>query len=88
MGTANDSIAAKERFVVAGSGDDVVRGSCKGGRIHGENGDDRLVGKGGTDKLFGGTGNDVLLGGGRVDVILEGLTTAERNRVDIELVFV
>jgi hypothetical protein len=46
-----------------GSGDDVILGSDRPGRLEGVAGNDRIEGRGGDDKLYGGPGSDVLLGG-------------------------
>lgn len=49
---------AEAQRLVAGAGDDVIRGL---------GGDDRLVGRQGADTLRGGAGEDTLLGGGGAD---------------------
>lgn len=46
--------------IVAGNGNDVLKGS---------NGDDRLDGGAGVDALYGGNGNDILIGGAAADLL-------------------
>ena len=50
--------------VVAGEGDDVVRGTGRDERLQGYTGDDRLLGGGGADRLIGGPGDRDRADGG------------------------
>lgn len=50
--------------VVAGEGDDVVRGSGRTERLQGYSGNDRLLGGGGADQLIGGEGEEDRADGG------------------------
>lgn len=70
----NDIITTtnKATLVLAGDGDDVIRGGNGGNMLSGGNGndfiyggdgDDYLAGDAGDDYLFGGKGNDILYGG-------------------------
>ena len=49
--------------MVAGGGDDVLRGFGEGDSLNGEEGDDRLFGGTGVDSLIPGPGNDASRGG-------------------------
>ncbi len=68
-------------LIIAGAGNDLVRGRggndvIEGGtgrdRLKGGAGHDTLLGEEGRDKLYGGGGSDLLLGGGDWDVLFGG----------------
>lgn len=59
--------------VVAGEGDDLVRGTGRAERLQGYSGNDLLVGGGGPDQLMGGPGEDDRADGG-----------AGRDRCEVE----
>ncbi len=68
--------AATNAWVLAGSGNDTIRGPSDASTvINGEAGDDRLTGGSGNDILFGdeplgGVGDDTLIGGAGDDVLI------------------
>ena len=55
--------------VLAGGGNDILKGQAGNDILKGGAGNDRLVGGDGRDKLFGGAGNDTLLGGAGNDTL-------------------
>lgn len=72
--TANDDIIARAEIgrIVAGGGDDTVRGSTGDDDIRGGGGDDVLRGRAGDDDLRSGGGADKVIGGGGNDDIRAG----------------
>lgn len=58
--------------VIAGSGNDVVKGNGADNRLEGRAGRDDLWGRGGSDYLWGGSGNDRLSGGADDDRMVGG----------------
>ena len=58
-----------KNHLIAGAGDDVVRGGQLRDIIEGGDGDDQLFGEHGLDTLLGGLGQDVLRGGVGRDVL-------------------
>ncbi len=69
-----DDITARAEIgrIIAGGGDDTVRGSFAEDFIKGGGGDDVLRGRGGDDDLRGGGGSDKVIGGGGNDDIRAG----------------
>ena len=61
-----DSLSGIEN-ILAGAGDDVVRGDAAANLLNGGAGDDLLRGEAGRDRLIGGPGIDVMTGGGDSD---------------------
>lgn len=66
-GAGEDTLSGFEQ-VVAGSGDDVVRGTSRPDRLDGGLGNDTLDGRAGADSLTGGEGEDALRGGPGAEV--------------------
>ncbi|WP_191059080.1 calcium-binding protein [Geminicoccus harenae] len=64
FGAGEDSVV-----ILAGGGNDEVRGGPGSDRIEGGAGDDVVLGEGGEDHIFGGTGHDILDGGAGEDVL-------------------
>lgn len=64
--------AEKMENVIAGAGDDLLRGSRADNGLEGGAGNDRLEGLAGNDILQGGEGDDILLGGAGKDVLSGG----------------
>ncbi|MGR3802320.1 calcium-binding protein [Marinibacterium profundimaris] len=65
--TASSGVAWGDRFVsvemvIAGAGDDVLRGDAQANALRGGAGDDVLRGRAGDDALFGEDGRDLLIG--------------------------
>lgn len=58
-----------DEVILAGAGNDNVRGGRGNDQINGGLGHDWLSGETGADRLFGLTGNDVLRGGGGADLL-------------------
>ncbi|MCF7700730.1 hypothetical protein GLR48_15650 [Loktanella sp. M215] len=69
--SGHDSFAGFE-VVIAGRGDDVIRGSAADEVIYGADGADAITGGAGDDALFGGTGDDVLSDGAGSDIVTGG----------------
>lgn len=67
--SGRDNIVARAEIgrILAGGGDDTVKGSGGDDNIKGAGGDDVLRGRGGDDKLKGGGGSDKIIGGGGND---------------------
>lgn len=68
----NDTLADIER-VLAGQGDDLLRGSLRDEWLDGGAGKDRIAGLGGADTLRGGDGADRLSGGAGDDTLAGGM---------------
>ncbi len=67
----NDNIHALKTggLILAGAGDDMVRGKRGADNVKAGTGDDTVLGRGGEDVILGEAGDDTLKGGGRNDVI-------------------
>jgi Ca2+-binding RTX toxin-like protein len=57
-------------LLVAGSGDDTVKGRDGDDYVEGGTGNDKLMGSAGDDTLLGGSGNDTLYGSNNDDLLL------------------
>lgn len=72
----NDALLAGEvgndDIVLAGAGNDTVRGEAGNDEIYGGTGDDFLKGLEGDDQLFGEDGDDFLVGGEGADTVIGG----------------
>lgn len=82
-GEVSDSRSGAQRFtsfekIIAGKGNDLLRGSSNSETLNGSNGNDRIYGNDGDDtllggkhddNLFGGDGNDILDGGSGSDTL-------------------
>lgn len=55
--------------IIAGSGNDTLRGNAAANRLEGGAGHDLLDGRNGNDILIGGSGNDTLMGGAGADTM-------------------
>lgn len=62
--------------LIAGNGDDTVKGSLQGDRILGGEGNDNLDGNLGDDIFIGGAGNDTMEGGSFLFGLFQGTDTA------------
>jgi Ca2+-binding RTX toxin-like protein len=64
FGAGEDSIV-----ILAGGGNDQIRGGPGSDQLEGQAGDDVVRGEGGEDQIFGGNGHDVLDGGAGEDIL-------------------
>ena len=71
-GQGFDRLASIEN-IIAGDGDDDIRGNNGANKLIGNAGADVIAGRGGQDQLVGGSGNDLLRGGRGRDVLEGGL---------------
>jgi len=85
----SDTIIAgtESAYILAGSGDDTLRGSSIGvDTLLGQNGNDRIFGGAGIDKIFGGSGDDLIYanvpgGDGAADQLIFTSETDGRARI-------
>lgn len=70
----NDTIivSGEAGRILAGAGDDTVKGGANNDRIKGDAGDDVIRGRKGDDKMTGNKGDDKVIGGGGDDTIKGG----------------
>ncbi|WP_172955071.1 calcium-binding protein [Sterolibacterium denitrificans] len=71
-GDDNTQLANKANFVLAGDGNDVLRGNNGNDRLFGQGGNDAIHGGNGDDLISGGAGNDMLYGGAGADTYVFG----------------
>jgi len=67
-----DSAGSDDDVVLAGDGNDTVRGEAGNDEIYGGTGDDFLKGLEGNDTIYGEDGDDFLVGGDGADTVIGG----------------
>lgn len=83
-GGSDGDIDAIPAIVLAGAGDDKIKGGSGADVLVGGQGDDKIDGRGGNDVLIGGNGQDDLKGGRGEDILISGMTLHDKDLAALE----